>query len=76
MMHANENCKNLERHIDVDCWLEGGDPYLVSVFDPAVQPEPIVSEIHADPDDAMAAARYYAEVYGVARINDMTEAAQ
>ncbi len=71
MINANDNRKARERRIEIDCWLEGGAPYLVSMFDPAVQLEPIISEMFDTAGAARAVARSYARVHGVARVYDM-----
>lgn len=72
MINANDNIKAHERRIEIDCWLEDGAPYLVSVFDPTVQPEPIISEIFDTAGAAKVAANSYTQIHDVARVYDMT----
>lgn len=72
MTSANDNRKARERRVEIDCWLEGGAPYLVTVFDPTVQAEPIFSETFDELDEARGAARSLAVTHGMARIYDMT----
>jgi hypothetical protein len=71
VINANDNIKAHERRIEIDCWLEDGAPYLVSVFDPTVQPEPIISEMFDTAGAARAVAHSYACAHGVARVYDM-----
>jgi hypothetical protein len=72
MINANDNRKERERRIEIDCWLEGGAPYLVSIFDPTVQPEPIISEMFETPSAARAVAYNYSRIHGGARVYDTT----
>ena len=72
MINANHNSKNRERRIEIDCWLEGGAPYLVSMFDPDEQPEPVISELFDAPYTAGVAAQSYARIHGISRIYDNT----
>jgi hypothetical protein len=67
--HANDN---RARRIEVDCWLEGGSPFLVSVFGPDARPEPIESRMFETSDEALAAAERYSQIHGPARIYDLT----
>lgn len=70
--HVNDNTTSRERRIEIDCWLEGGAPYLVSMFDPAEQPEPVISEIFETLAAARLAARSYARTHGIERVYDTT----
>lgn len=72
MIASNDNDRKKERRIEIDCWDDGCQPCLVTMFDPAVQPEPTISEIFDELGDARIAAAHYSRVHGPARIYDMT----
>ena len=72
MINANDNRNASGQRIELDCWLEGGSPYLVSVFDPNIRPEPVISEMFDTAGAARVAAGRYARIHGIAHIYDMT----
>jgi hypothetical protein len=71
-MNANDNRLERERRIEIDCWLEGGSPYLVSVFEPNLQSEPVVSDTFDTAGTARIAAKEYARLHNIFRIYDET----
>lgn len=72
MTASNDNDRKMERRLEIDCWDDDGGPYLVTMFDPTVQLEPVISEIFDEFDQARTAAAHYARIHGPARIYDLT----
>ncbi len=75
MIASNDNDRKMERRVEIDCWGDDGGPYLVTMFDPSVQPEPTIAKIFDGIDDARTAAANCARDHGPARIYDLTGSA-